>query len=331
MDVDLNKVREYVLVTHRSELKAFFIYLLISLVMFWQVTINLFGYVVNGHGDVYQTLFNLWWVPYSIFVLHQSPYFTHLLFYPIGADLATQTLTPLAGIFSLPLQLVSSAFAYNSLFFSSFALSGLFMFVLANYFVKNKYAAFLAGLIYAFSPMHIAQAYGHLDWTIIEWIPLFLYFYVKTIDLHKMRYALLAAVSFVLLSFMGDIEQGIMFFFATIIFTILYWLFYTPESGRHPRISGHNTLSKVHFLSMSSISKNSVIGIVLFMLFTLILSLPFLIGILPHLSSTTFTTAASASGIAQNMLWSDNLGSFFLPSYYNGIFNSISNSYVNKI
>lgn len=330
VDISTSNLKEY-MVRHKTEIKVLAIYLLISLVMFWQVTINFFGYVVNGHGDVYQSLFNLWWVPYAIFTLHISPYFTNLLFYPVGANLVTQTLTPLAGIITAPLQsLLGGAFAYNTLFFSSFALSGLFMFMLANYFIKNKYAAFIAGLIYAFSPMHVAQSYGHLDWTIIEWIPLFLYFYVKTIDLHKWKYAFLAAVSFVLVTFMGEIEQGIMVVCATAIFTALYWLFYTPEHGRHPAVS-KGVLEKVPFLSMSSVSMKSVVGILLFILFALILSSPFIIGILPHLSNSTFATAQQNSGLAQNMLWSDNLASYFLPSYYNGIFNGISQSYVQSI
>ena len=107
--------------TKRQYLKPFLIYLLISLVMFWQVTLNLFSYVVNGSGDVYQTLFNLWWVPYSIFTLHQSPYFTHLLFYPIGASLVTQTLTPLAGLFTMPIQFLGMAFGVGAYFSTALA------------------------------------------------------------------------------------------------------------------------------------------------------------------------------------------------------------------
>ncbi len=297
------------MMTKRHYFKPFLIYLVISLVMFWQVTINLFGYVINGHGDVYQSLFNLWWVPYAIFTLHQNPYFTSLLYYPIGASLVTQTLTPLAGIITAPLQLISSAFAYNVLFFSSFALSGIFMFALANYFVKNKYAAFVAGLIFAFSPMHIAQSYGHLDWTIIEWVPLFLYLYVRTINEHKVRYALFAALSFVFLTFMGDIEQGIMVFFATVLFTILYLIL---ES------------SKV-------LNKRSLINLGLFIVFALLLAAPFLVSMLPYLSGASFSLAQQNSGIVSNMMWSNNLLSFFLPSYYNGIFHSISLSYAQSI
>ncbi|MHB1830539.1 MAG: hypothetical protein ACYCO0_04055, partial [Candidatus Micrarchaeaceae archaeon] len=302
------KIIDY-LMSRKHYLKAFAIYLLISLVMFWQVTINFFSYVVNGYGDVYQSLFNLWWVPHAIFSLHQSPYFTDLLFYPIGANLVTQTLTPLAGILTLPLQLVSGAFAYNALFFSSFALSGVFMFALSNYFVKNKYAAFLAGLVFAFAPMHIAQAYGHLDWTIIEWVPLFLLLYIKTINEKKLKYAAFASISFVLLTFMGDIEQGIMVFFATIVFTLLYLLFDRKKL----------------------LNKGALMNLGAFAAFTLLLSSPFIIAMLPYLSSGVFSVAQQNSGVISSMMWSNNLLSFLLPSYYNGVFNSAAQSYTAQL
>ncbi len=325
MNISVDSIRRYLLVEHRSELKALGLYLAISLVMFWQISIHIFGSVVNGYGDVYQSMFNLWWVPYSIFVLHQSPYFTKLLFHPIGANLVTQTLTPIAGILSIPFQAVGSAFAYNVLFFSSFAFSGLFMFVLADHLVKNKHAAFIAGLIFAFSPMHIAQSYGHLDWTIIEWVPLFLYFYMRTLEDFRVRNALLAAVSFILLTFMGDIEQGIMVFFATGVFTLLYWLFYSKE----PQVAELQATShKPNLFALNSISKRSLLGIGMVAAFSIILSLPFLLAMLPYLNSSAFSVAQQNSGVAQNMLWADNLASFFLPSYYNGIFNSISKSYL---
>ena len=302
------KIKE-VLSAKRHYFKIFAVYLLISLVMFWQVTVNLFGYVVNGHGDVYQSMFNLWWVPFAIFTLHQSPYFTSFLYYPIGANLVTQTLSPLAGLFTWPIQWLGSAFTYNVLFFTAFALSGVFMFALADYMVKNRYAAFIAGLIYAFSPMHIAQAYGHLDWTIIEWVPLFLLFYIKTIEHRKLKYAVLAAASFVLLTFMGDIEQGIMVFCATVLFTVLYLVF-----------------ERSKILNVQSIK---YLGI--FVAITIIACLPFLVAMLPYLSGAAFSSAQQNSGTISNMMWSNDLLSFFLPSYYNGIFNGIASSYASQI
>ncbi len=305
-----HKIKEHVSAA-KPYCKPFLIYLAISLVMFWQVTANIFGYVVNGHGDVYQSLFNLWWAPYSVFMLHQSPYFTNLLFSPIGANLATQTLMPLAGIITAPLQLVSPAFAYNALFFSSFALSGIFMFYLAEYLLKNRYAAFIAGLVYAFAPMHIAQSYIHLDWTIIEWIPLLLLFYIKTINERKMKYAFLAAVSLVLATFMGDIEQGIMASLAIALFTILYFVFNRKD------ILGQ--------------LRPYLTYICYFLMFTFVMCIPFLIAMLPYLNGNALSTAQQGSSTLSNMLESNNLLSFFLPSYYNGIFHSLSLSYAPDI
>ena len=101
----------------RLYLLIFAIYLVISLVMFWYVTINANSAVAGSGGDVYDSLWDLWWVPYAIFTLHTSPYFTHTIYFPIGANLATQTLSPLAGLLTAPFQAISLTVAYNIVFF----------------------------------------------------------------------------------------------------------------------------------------------------------------------------------------------------------------------
>ena len=206
MQFDLESLKKY-----RIHLIVFIIYLAISLVMFWNITTAFSTRVPNGGGDVYQSMWGLWWVPYSVFTLHQSPYYTNYLFYPIGANLVSETMSPLAGILTAPIQAFAGiASTYNFLFFLSFALGGLFMFMLSRYLVKNDYAAFIAGLIFAFSPMHIAQSYSHLQWTTMEFMPLFVLFFLMMLREKKALYSICAAVSFVLLTFAGDIEQGIM-------------------------------------------------------------------------------------------------------------------------
>jgi hypothetical protein len=285
--------------------KVFLVYLAIALVMFWTVTIGITTRVSNGYGDIHQSLFNLWWVPYSLFTLHQSPYFTNLLFYPVGANLVTQTMSPLAGIVMAPIYALSPALAYNILYFTSFALSGLFMFMLAKYVTKNNYAAFIAGLIFAFSPTHIAQATSHLDWTIVEFIPLFLLFYLMALREKRMKYALLAAVSFVLLTFAGDIEQALLTFCIAAVVTVFLFISERKE--------------------MLNLTTLKMVGMVA--AFTFVIASPFIALMLPHLTSGAFSSAQQLSGVVNNMEWSDNLASFFLPSFYNGIFNGIAHSY----
>jgi len=63
---------------------------------------------------------------------------------------------------------------YNLLFFISFILSGFGAYLLANYFVKSKPAALIAGIIFAFAPFHIHNAMSTNAGTMHqEWLPFF--------------------------------------------------------------------------------------------------------------------------------------------------------------
>ena len=285
---------------YRPLLIATLIYALITLVLFLPVTLNPTQTVANykGNYDLFQNLWNLWWMRYSITVLHASPYFTNMLFYPTGADLATQTMQPIAGLLSIPLQYLSLVLAYNFVFMLGFVLSGLFMYLLANHIVKNRYAAFVAGLIFAFGPVHIAQSFTHLQWTSIEWMPLFILFFLKGIESKGSRhkYALGAAAFFILTTFMGDIEQGIM----VALFAVMFLFFYIQLTARredYKRI--------LLFLAETA-------GIVL------VAGLPFLI---PIARGVLYFNALgiSLSNLSSSLLWSNSLLSFFVPSYFNGL------------
>lgn len=289
----------------RVYLYVFFVYLAMALLMFWNVTLNMTSKVFSTGGDVYQSMWGLWWVPYSIFTLHQQPFHSSMLYYPVGAGLVTQTLSPLAGILSWPLQQISMAFAYNTLFMLSFPLAGLFMFMLAYYFIREKYSAFIAGLIYAFSPIHVTQAYSHLNWAMIEFIPLFILLFIVTLREKKVKYAFAAACSFVLLTFVGDIEQGIIMAFFAVISLVAFLL-----------------LDRKGF-----ISRKSFVSLGLFALFVLLLGAPFFFYILHGITSKTLATTNALSDIGHNMLYSDPLLSFLLPGYYNGIFHPSSTVY----
>ena len=292
---------------YSPEGKIFLIYLAIALVLFWYITINITGSVPRGYGDVYQSMFNLWWVPYAVFTLHASPYFTNLLYYPVGANFVTQTMSPLAGILTWPIQQLSPTLAYNIMFFLGFALSGLFMYLLADYVTGNKYAAFIAGIIFAFSPMHIAQAQAHLDWTIIEFVPLFTLFFLRSIFEGKRRYPIYAGISFILLAFMGDVEQGIMVFLFAIILAIILLIIERKEIRKG----------------------NMAMNIGIMVITIIILSLPFIASMAPHFAEA-FNESSQLSNIPHNLQWSDNLASFFLPSYYNAFFHNASLNYANQ-
>ncbi|MGC8479627.1 MAG: hypothetical protein ACP5M9_03090 [Candidatus Micrarchaeia archaeon] len=302
LNVSKNRLKPYAI--------ALILYAIITVVMFWNISANTNSLVVNGGGDVYQSLWGLWWVPYSVFTLHSNPYITSMILYPVGANLATQTMTPLAGLLFAPLQALGLAFEYNFLFITSFIIGGITMFMLAKYLVKDNYAAFIAGLIFAFSPVHIAQSYSHLQWTLTEFIPLFVLFFLLCIREKKLNvvYGALGGISLVLVTFMGDIEQGIMMIFFAIVSIIILLVLERREILR----------------------KSTIFNLGMVAIFFLIFSSPFIYWFSGAYNSSTISSANQLNGIANNMLYSDTLASFFLPSYYNGIFHSASLSYFNQ-
>ena len=168
------------------------------------------------------------------------------------------------------------------------------MFMLSRYLVKNDYAAFIAGLIFAFSPMHIAQSYSHLQWTTMEFMPLFVLFFLMMLREKKALYSICAAISFVLLTFAGDIEQGIMMTAFTIVSILIFLV-----------IEKKDILNK-RFITNFGIFAAAV----------LLIGSPFFVPIVIGAGSS-ISSASQLSNIAHNMLYSDNLASFFLCSWYN--------------
>ena len=293
---------------------ASFVYLLITLIMFWPITLNPTQTIVSGwlySADKYNSLWNLWWVPYSIFSLHSNPYNTNLLFYPIGANLVTNDNTLLAGLIFYLFQRISLVFEYNLIFITSFVLSGIFMFMLARYLVKDSYAAFIAGLIFAFSPMHIAQAYVHLNWASVEFIPLFILFFLLSIEKPSLRYKFIAAIAFLFVTFFGDIEQGII----SVFFILMFFLF-----------------AEIKKIERFRISKEKFWSIFAIFAIVLLLGLPFFVPIIQFLlTPQSLSSANSSSPPIIRTEWSNNLLSFFLPSFYNGIFSNFSLSYFGSV
>lgn len=298
---------------------AFLIYLAITLIMFWPISLNPTHTIVNGGfknsdyfgGDVYQSLWDIWWTTYAIFHLHTSIYSTSMLFYPLGASLAVHSLAPLASILTAPFQPLGLVFRYNLVFIAGFALSGLFMFMLAYFFVKDKYAAFIAGLIYAFTPISIAQSYVHIVWASVGAVPLFILAILLAIERNDIKYAAVAGVAMLFLLFLGEPEIAmITTFFAAVLIIYL-------ALTKNKRFK---------------ISLRSIMYVFLAYLFALAIGSPFFI---PILKSIIFSHSLSAAkenvSLGSTLQYSNNLLSFFLPSYYNGIFNGISGLYYNQV
>jgi len=161
-------------------------YLLLTLALTWPLATH-FTRAIPGDGfDGWQNYWNLWWVKVALLEQRTSPFFTHLLYHPTGVGLLFHTLNPFNGLLALPIQLAFGLFAaYNAVVLVSFAVGGLGAYLLARQILgpgRSRFAAFTAGAIFTFAPVHIAHLLGHMQVISLEWIPLFVLFLLRAVE-----------------------------------------------------------------------------------------------------------------------------------------------------
>lgn len=123
---------------------------------------------------------------------------------------------------------------YNILFFLSFILSGFGAYLLANYFVKNKPAAILAGIIFAFSPFHIHNSLSTNVGTMHqEWLPFFALYLFRFFENLRLKNFALAGLFLLLIGFT---EHQLLAFSVIFVFFFLVYKFLTqPKIFLRPK------------------------------------------------------------------------------------------------
>ncbi len=161
---------------------AFLLYLLLTIGFTYPAVINLGSRVIGG-GDAYMFLWDIWWFKYALFTLHTNPLVNNTIYYPMH-NIPMVWSTPVNELGSLPFQFIfGNLVTYNLLILTHFVLSGFFMFIFLKKLIRNDLPAFIGGVIYTFSTYHfVAGNVGTLGLTTIEFIPLFLYAFIRFID-----------------------------------------------------------------------------------------------------------------------------------------------------
>ena len=199
-------------------------YAVVTLVAF-HVMIRRFGLVVPGGDDAYLFQWNLWWFNVGAWKAGQSLFWTDLQNYPIGSPLSLFPLNMTQVLWATPLSyLWGPPQAHALTVLVSFALSGYFMFLLALRFRLGISGSFLAGLIFTLSPFHFAHAAGgQVELVCLQWIPLFLLFFVAWLESRTWLSAIGLWVSFILLFYSNWYLT-----FYTFILASLYCVFFFP-------------------------------------------------------------------------------------------------------
>ena len=169
-------------------------YILLSLVATWPLVIGLGRDVAGDFGD---PVLNIWIIAWDCEQLlailggefsRIATFFDANIFHPAPLTLAySEHLIPQA-LQALPVYAISRnpILAYNLVFVSTFALSGLGMFLLVRELTGNRIAAFVAGLLFAFAPYRFPQT-PHIQVLSSQWMPFALYGFRRYFDTRRVR------------------------------------------------------------------------------------------------------------------------------------------------
>ncbi|MBN9388387.1 MAG: hypothetical protein J0I20_10075 [Chloroflexi bacterium] len=160
-------------------------YLVVAIIFSWPLALHLGDRVVlSESGDVWQHLWNTWWMRFSLLDLHTHPYTTPMLLHPVGANLFYHALDPMDGYLSIPAQLLFGVVAsFNLVILFQLTVAGWGVYLLARYLTGNPSVSLVAGIIYACSPLESRLLnLGQLELTSIEWLPLYILCFLKTLN-----------------------------------------------------------------------------------------------------------------------------------------------------
>ncbi|MEM7029819.1 MAG: hypothetical protein AAF629_09660 [Chloroflexota bacterium] len=172
-------------------------YTVLTIFMTWPTLIH-FATGIPGDGfDGWQNYWNQWWIKEALLVRQTHFFFTDILYPPSGASLLFHTLNFFNGLWTLPLQLnFGLAVAYNSVVFFHFILSGLGVFLLARYTLSRLlphhnrstwWASFMAGVIFTYSPFHMAHLLGHMQVFSLIWPPFYMLWVLRIVNQWRLQ------------------------------------------------------------------------------------------------------------------------------------------------
>ncbi|EKD88296.1 MAG: hypothetical protein ACD_34C00626G0003 [uncultured bacterium] len=264
-----------------------------SVLITWPLCLHLKTSVIGGMGDNIYFVWLIRWYQ-KVFLEGQGhPFFNPMMNYPQGWNLSTTETALASALPGVPFSWLFGPIAgYNIAMLITFVLAGFFMYLWVRDLTSSKPAALLAGMLFAFSPYHIAHfVTGHLNLAGIQWFPLFFWGLTKLLGTDRKldwKFTLLTGLSLGLIAF-----TSMYYLYMTVIFTLLFVIFY---------------LCFLHFKPLRS--KYFWLNLVL----AAIISLPFLYFSLRPFVNLSTAGVLSSRSLEYASMYSASPTDFFLPS-----------------
>ena len=161
---------------------VFLAYCAITLSFFWPTLPHLNEALIGPPEDNQQFFWTFRHMRQALFDPQISFLYSNSIYYPEGQSLVWHTVSWFNAALSIPMQeWFGLPLTYNLLMLSTFVFSAMAAYLLCLDMTKYRLAAFVGGFIYGFCPRHFAHALHHLNCASMQFIPLFVLFYMRAV------------------------------------------------------------------------------------------------------------------------------------------------------
>lgn len=190
---------------------VFVLYTLLACTLTYPLIFKLNSSVYGFYDHITTDMFgiiqtNFWWV-----INHSNNLFiNNLSTFPFGSRMFFTNMT---GFVMTPVSLLFGYLvSYNIVVLINLILSAFGMFLLVKHITSNKYAGFIAGIIFGFCPNMLVRSYTTFDSTQIQWIPFYTLYLIKFFETGNWKNIILSGI----------------FFTCIFLFSMPYYLVYMP-------------------------------------------------------------------------------------------------------
>jgi len=178
---------------HSLALLVLGIYCVLTLVMTYPLITQMSTHLAGNDMDVWINPWANWWTRKAL-AEGIDFYRTEYLFWPHGAKLYFHSFSHFnTGLWMLLQPIIGGIPAQNVTTLLCYILSAFGTYLLVLYLTRNRFAAFVSGFVFSFTPWHIEQS-SHPVMNTTQWIPLFMLCLIRALHEKRVRWIVGAAV-----------------------------------------------------------------------------------------------------------------------------------------
>src|SRR6202022_1533488 len=167
---------------------AILAYAILAVAFTWPLPLHMATHLTGSpEGDTGVYVWNQWVFQRELLAGHANPYFTDRILAMTGpANLSLNNYTTFANLLALPLAgFLGVVASFNVVYLVMTVLSGCAMFLLARAMTRGaEYESWLAGALFAWSPMLATRGSGHFSLVAAASLPLFVLLLMRA-DRHR--------------------------------------------------------------------------------------------------------------------------------------------------